>query len=756
MTSSVGPGASRTDRNNIETRVVIGEINMAETHIEASDSTGGTYILSLDLLPPMVSIPVKGEIWTIRRRGNDWYLMSRIESGTEQVPITSLSPGDRRIEAETFYLDTRKVAINALDTINLTATAVIVNGVDINTTINNVLTSTVLLSPTTDTRNIIQPTTDSRPLAVKAKTGQTHVLFEALTDTNSSLFSIAANGNFVFGGDTSFYRPAVGYLQTDGALRSARSSSANPSFGAFINGDIVERFLVTAGGIVTFSGGTAGTNDTNLYRAAANQLKTDDLFLSGSSVYSQPTGAVDGFFYNPSAAGAYAFQSVIQGESNPRFRFDSSGQLFWGTGSAATDTNLYRTVVATQPFLKTDNQFASANNIFTTGMGATRVGFLDPGGASNPDTYFGMYYDAANTRGRISALSGGVAWRDVLIAENAALMTNQIKFGTSNANFDTTLTRTSAAALTMNGTLLSLAHRLETTNAIGPRIVWKTTDLGTNLKPWQMVAVGGSIYIGALNDAENAQTIALQINRTSGTTIDSVNIPNSQLQEQGVRVATLVSPTFTGTPAAPTAATGTNTTQLATTAFVRADSNELTKIGTSFTVAPRTGAKFTYSSGTEFLTFTFNGTNWISDPVWRGMLATNYFNTGATSEFGIPLHIPVIQTLLGAGVKIQYKWQGRGTHTSSNTGHSLTVWVRTYGYSVGTGSGSGDHVFISDVASAIWNGANSAVGYRETAWVDGPSDASAYDGFRICFVGTESAGVSSAVYEATLGIRFFK
>jgi hypothetical protein len=33
--------------------------------------------------------------------------------------------------------------------------------------------------------------------------------------------------------------------------------------------------------------------------------------------------------------------------------------------------------------------------------------------------------------------------------------------------------------------------------------------------------------------------------------------------------ANLVSPTFTGTPSAPTAETGTNTTQIATTAFVQ-------------------------------------------------------------------------------------------------------------------------------------------------------------------------------------------
>lgn len=46
------------------------------------------------------------------------------------------------------------------------------------------------------------------------------------------------------------------------------------------------------------------------------------------------------------------------------------------------------------------------------------------------------------------------------------------------------------------------------------------------------------------------------------------NIHGIQIFKNGVAVATLVSPAFSGTPTAPTAAGGTNTTQIATTAFV--------------------------------------------------------------------------------------------------------------------------------------------------------------------------------------------
>tara|TARA_B100001939_G_scaffold194618_1_gene167364 strand:+ start:1458 stop:2123 length:666 start_codon:yes stop_codon:yes gene_type:complete len=52
-------------------------------------------------------------------------------------------------------------------------------------------------------------------------------------------------------------------------------------------------------------------------------------------------------------------------------------------------------------------------------------------------------------------------------------------------------------------------------------------------------------------------------------------------------LATLASPTFTGTPAAPTAAAGTNTTQIATTAYVQAEPFAKTNVAQSFTKGQR-------------------------------------------------------------------------------------------------------------------------------------------------------------------------
>jgi hypothetical protein len=51
--------------------------------------------------------------------------------------------------------------------------------------------------------------------------------------------------------------------------------------------------------------------------------------------------------------------------------------------------------------------------------------------------------------------------------------------------------------------------------------------------------------------------------------------------------APLASPTFTGTPAAPTASAGTNTTQIATTAYVQAEPFAKTNVAQSFTKGQR-------------------------------------------------------------------------------------------------------------------------------------------------------------------------
>lgn len=74
----------------------------------------------------------------------------------------------------------------------------------------------------------------------------------------------------------------------------------------------------------------------------------------------------------------------------------------------------------------------------------------------------------------------------------------------------------------------------------------------------------------------------LALNNVTNTS--DANKPVSTAQQTALDLkAPLASPTFTGTPAAPTAAFGTNTTQVATTAFVQAATGNYTMEGGIFT-----------------------------------------------------------------------------------------------------------------------------------------------------------------------------
>lgn len=79
-----------------------------------------------------------------------------------------------------------------------------------------------------------------------------------------------------------------------------------------------------------------------------------------------------------------------------------------------------------------------------------------------------------------------------------------------------------------------------------------------------------------INILDGVTATAVEINILDGATLSTTELNyvdgvTSSIQTQLDSKAPLASPTFTGTPAAPTAAGGTNTTQLATTAFVNSE-----------------------------------------------------------------------------------------------------------------------------------------------------------------------------------------
>jgi len=74
-------------------------------------------------------------------------------------------------------------------------------------------------------------------------------------------------------------------------FRVRRESSTDPAFGSYVTGDSQTRFNVRTDGRITWSDGTLSA-DTNLYRSAADTLKTDDAFTVAGA-FKIGSGAVE-------------------------------------------------------------------------------------------------------------------------------------------------------------------------------------------------------------------------------------------------------------------------------------------------------------------------------------------------------------------------------------------------------------------------------------------------------------------------------
>jgi len=123
-------------------------------------------------------------------------------------------------------------------------------------------------------------------------------------------------GTIAFGNaDTNLYRSAANTLKTDGTLALPRLSFP-------YNG---------AGGDLVFQG------DTNLYRNGADQLKTDDSLIVGGQLY--PLSYIQS---NNQAAGGSVLLASASGDTNNRLQLFNNGTMLWGPGNAAGDVNLYR------------------------------------------------------------------------------------------------------------------------------------------------------------------------------------------------------------------------------------------------------------------------------------------------------------------------------------------------------------------------------------------------------------------------------
>lgn len=156
---------------------------------------------------------------------------------------------------------------------------------------------------------------------------------------NSDLTSV----KLLFGtaGDTSLYRRSANVLATDGQFNINSAASTTTALWCTVAGSGWGMFNIRADGKLDWGDGT-GPADVNLYRDAANVLKTDDEMRSG--VGFKIDGTDNGAFIKLDATtttGNFLYVDLVA-ESYARFLINNSGGLSWGSGSAAHDVLIQR------------------------------------------------------------------------------------------------------------------------------------------------------------------------------------------------------------------------------------------------------------------------------------------------------------------------------------------------------------------------------------------------------------------------------
>lgn len=76
----------------------------------------------------------------------------------------------------------------------------------------------------------------------------------------------------------------IGGSPSTASFTAMRSAATDAAYAASVAGDTISRYLVQAGGKIEWGAGGSSARDTNLYRSAANTLKTDDsLIVAGDA-----------------------------------------------------------------------------------------------------------------------------------------------------------------------------------------------------------------------------------------------------------------------------------------------------------------------------------------------------------------------------------------------------------------------------------------------------------------------------------------
>ena len=333
--------------------------------------------------------------------------------------------------------------------------------------------------------------------------------------------------------------------------------------------------------------------------------------------------------------------------------------------------------------------------------------------------------EATTARAAELALTNSVSSNTTNISSNTVSITaNSAEISTNRANIatNTTAITANANAITTNTTAIAA----EATTA-------RAAEL----------ALTNNVNSNTANITSNSSAI------TANTTSILTNTSDIALK------ATLVSPTFTGTPTAPTAAAGISTTQLATTAFVNNATSNINASSISGTVAVSkggTGAStltgYIKGSGTSVMTASASipvGDLTGSIPILNG-------GTGQTTIAGIKSVLGLAGSVVAIGNTAGQTSQGPvavaiGSEAGTTSQGQYAVAV---GGAAGTSSQGTGAIAIGYVAGSSNQLAN-AIAIGSNAAQSGQATQSVAIGFAANSTGNNSIGIGT--YASAAGIN---
>jgi len=162
--------------------------------------------------------------------------------------------------------------------------------------------------------------------------------------------------------------PAASQIFTAG-LGSEVSAAATNAIVAYVTDDTANRFTVGGDGRIWWGSGAA-TLDTNLYRSAANTLKTDDSFAVGTNLTVAGSGAITG---NLTVTGNFTASGIGQ----ILVKVKSADTSRASTTTVADDPHLTFTVAASATYIIDGFLYYSADT-----TGDIQVSWTAPSGAT--------------------------------------------------------------------------------------------------------------------------------------------------------------------------------------------------------------------------------------------------------------------------------------------------------------------------------------------------------------------------------------